>query len=283
LRSAADLPMARACLRSLAAAEPGALLVLCNQGYLDTAAWQAELAPLALDVVIVGDGTNLGIAAGRDRCFRWLWAHAPNCDFVSEIHLDMLFPPQWTAPLVAWLEAHPAEPMVCAGILTATGELHPEGRPVAALPQPFWHDVAAVQALLAASRRDEVMAGFVHPVVHRASELRAVGGYDTRFLRGHQGYEDDSLLLGYRLRVGLRHDWRPRCWLGSRVFHATLAQRMSLPGAGAAFTTNLHGLLAQYGVAGLEQLSLLYPGNEEFRRLAAAIVEDLAAQPPPLA
>jgi hypothetical protein len=67
------------------------------------------------------------------------------------------------------------------------------------------------------------------------------------------------------------------------VFHATLAQRMSLPGAGAAFTTNLHGLLAQYGVAGLEQLSLLYPGNEEFRRLAAAIVEDLAAQPPPLA
>ena len=58
--------MARACLRSLAAAEPGALLVLCNQGYLDTAAWQAELAPLALDVVIVGDGTNLGIAAGRE-------------------------------------------------------------------------------------------------------------------------------------------------------------------------------------------------------------------------
>jgi hypothetical protein len=276
LRGSNDLPMANACLASLAAAEPGARLVVCNQGYLPTPELRAWLASFALDVVVVGSGQNVGIAAGRSACFQWLWQHEPP-QYLSEIHLDMLFAPGWATELATFLDSHPDEPLVAPGILMANGELAPDGRRVASLAPAWWEQAAAIVASLAQWREPRTVQAFVHPVLHRNEALRAIGGYDTRFLRGLQGYEDDSLLLGHRLRLGLARDWRPQCWLGARVFHATLAQRMTVGDLAQAVVVNLNGLLAQYGVVGLEQLAALYPASVEFRQLADRIVADLAA------
>ncbi|MFO1031271.1 MAG: hypothetical protein U1F60_09340 [Planctomycetota bacterium] len=276
LRGPHDLPMANACLASLAAAEPGARLVVCNQGYLPTPELSAWLRSFALDTVVVGSGQNVGIAAGRSACFQWLWRHEPP-QYLSEIHLDMLFPPGWSAELAAFLDANPDEPLVAPGILTANGELAPDVRRVVVLEAAWWEQSAAIQGSLRQWREPRAVQAFVHPVLHRSEALRAIGGYDTRFLRGMQGYEDDSLLLGHRLRLGIARDWRPKCWLGARVFHATLAQRMTVGNLAQSVVVNLNGLLAQYGVVGLEQLAALYPANGEFRQLADRIVADLAA------
>lgn len=276
LRGPHDLPMANACLASLAAAEPGARLVVCNQGYLPTPELSAWLRSFALDTVVVGSGQNVGIAAGRSACFQWLWRHEPP-QYLSEIHLDMLFPPGWSAELAAFLDANPDEPLVAPGILTANGELAPGVRRVVVLEAAWWEQSAAIQGSLRQWREPRAVQAFVHPVLHRSEALRAIGGYDTRFLRGMQGYEDDSLLLGHRLRLGIARDWRPKCWLGARVFHATLAQRMTVGNLAQSVVVNLNGLLAQYGVVGLEQLAALYPANGEFRQLADRIVADLAA------
>lgn len=276
LRGPHDLPMATACLASLAAAEPAARLVLCNQGYLDNRRLGDWLRQFRLDTTIVGDGSNVGIAAGRSTCFQWIWANLPTTTYVSEIHLDMLFPFAWSERLASWLAAHPDEPLVCPGILSNAAILAPEEVQLPALPQPWWEHTAAIAALLRQHERDAEIAGFVHPVLHRASELRASGAYDTRFLRGHQGYEDDSLLLAHRLRIGLKHDWRPRSWLGVRVFHQTLAQRAGLPGALGAATRNFQGLLSWYGALGLEQLARLYPQSREFSDFHQKVIDNLA-------
>lgn len=277
LRGPHDLPMANACLASLAAAEPGARLVVCNQGFLSTPDLQAWLRAFELDVVVVGSGQNVGIAAGRSACFHWLWQHEPP-QYLSEIHLDMLFPPGWAAELATFLDAHPDEPLVAPGILMANGELAPDARRVATLGTAWWEQRSSIVVALGQWCEPRSVQAFVHPVLHRSDALRAIGGYDTRFLRGKQGYEDDSLLLGHRLRLGIARDWRPKCWLGARVFHATLAQRMTVGDLAQSVVVNLNGLLAQYGVVGLEQLAALYPANPEFRRLADRIVADLAAQ-----
>jgi hypothetical protein len=280
LRGPRDLPMAQACLASLAAAEPGARVVICNQGYLDTPALQQWLHGFALDTVVVGTCSNIGIAAGRSECFRWLWNNEPP-QYLSEIHLDMLFPPGWSAELAAFLDAHPDEPLVAPGILAANGELAPDARRVLTIEPQWWEHADRIVAMLASWNEPRVLPGFVHPVLHRSDALQAIGGYDTRFLRSVQGYEDDSMLLGHRLRIGIARDWRPKCWLGTRVFHATLGQRFSVGDLSRSVVVNLHGLLAQYGVHGLEQLVQLYPGNLEFRQLAERVVADLAAQDPP--
>ena len=279
LRGPRDLPMAQACLASLAAAEPGARVVICNQGYLDTPALQQWLHAFALDTVVVGTGSNIGIAAGRSECFRWLWSNEPP-QYLSEIHLDMLFPSGWSAELAAFLDAHPDEPLVAPGILTANGELAPDTRRVLTIEPQWWEHADRIVAMLASWKEPRLLPAFVHPVLHRSDALQAIGGYDTRFLRSVQGYEDDSMLLGHRLRIGIARDWRPKCWLGTRVFHATLGQRFTVGDLSRSVVVNLNGLLAQYGVHGLEQLAQLYPGNVEFRQLAERIVADLAAQNP---
>lgn len=61
------------------------------------------------------------------------------------------------------------------------------------------------------------------------------------------------------------------------MFHATLAQRMTVGDLAKSVVVNLNGLLAQYGVVGLEQLAAMYPQSVEFRQLADRIVADLAA------
>lgn len=268
------MALADKCFASLAKTCPQAHIVIYNQGALSNDDLRKYLARFNLKAEILGDGRGVGHPRGKQACFEHIWAGYPEARFVSEIHLDMIFPSGWLEGLVGFLQSHPDEPLVCPGILTAQGELHPEqrGRPtVADIPV---HNPERLERLLHSLAGDRVVEGWVHPVLHRAEVLKAVGGYDTRFLKGSQGYEDDSLLLGIRYYLGTKAGWKPKCYTPVRVYHATLVQRSTMPDMNEAFQANLRGLIYQYGARGLMELSAIHPKNKEFRK----IVEQILAQ-----
>ncbi|MBJ9993538.1 hypothetical protein [Paenibacillus sp. S28] len=257
----ADLSMATACFESLRSSEDQHI-VLYNQGCLSNENLRALLSECGLSPVILGHGENIGIAEARQTCFEYIWKHHRNVEYISEIHVDMVFPPNWYVPLIEYLGESVNEPMISPGIVTMYGELQPIGIETE-IPDnsldliPFLMDL----------QRDEIREGFVHPVVHKARILREIGGYDTQFLRGKQGYEDDSLLLGYYYYLGTRNNWRPKCYLKSWVYHATMAQRMTLPDKHMEFALNEEGLIRQYGAHGLRSLSNIHQNPAAFDHL----------------
>ncbi|RPF42848.1 glycosyl transferase family 2 [Thermodesulfitimonas autotrophica] len=275
VRDKDDLAMADLCLGSLARSAPGALVVFYNQGLLTNEALRSFANRYNLRAEILGRGENVGIAAGRTACFEHVWANFPEVAFISELHVDMAFPMGWVSPLLAFLK-RTGEPMVCPGILTREGELHPEGKGKKVVPVVPLYDLAALCRLLATLTEERVVAGFVHPVVHRSVALREVGGYDLRFLKGKQGFEDDALLLGYRYYMGTKSGWRPKCLLSVRVFHATLFQRMFLPDKELEFNRNLSGLITQYGIKGLLELGRIHGEESSFGALAAEMMRRLS-------
>jgi hypothetical protein len=179
----------------------------------------------------------------------------------------MIFTSDWADIIIDYLEKHD-EPMLSPGIITRFGELHPENRGIKSIEIPQRYD--EILALLSNNIKNEVCEGFVHPVIHKAEILKTIGGYDMRFLKGKQGYEDDSILLGYRYYMGTRSNWRPKALLSTRVFHDTLAQRMKMENIYQETNKNLDGLVEQYGVYGLLQLSSIH-NNKEFKRIAESI------------
>ncbi|MBD2847634.1 hypothetical protein IDH44_20785 [Paenibacillus sp. IB182496] len=255
-----DLEMALSALTTLARSGERRV-VLYNQGSLPNEELDAITVAAGVEAVVLGSGVNIGIAQARQACFDYIWSHLPQTAYISEVHVDMLFPPSWHAPLIDYLERS-GEPMACPGILTASGELQPLGEWIP--PPP---DAPAILERLAELPRSGVRAGFVHPVIHRAAALRAVGGYPVREMPGKQGYEDDALLLAYHYYMGTRVDWRPVCVLGSWVYHATMAQRMSLPGKEAEFQVNERALVRQYGVQGLRRLEHIHGRPAAFAHL----------------
>lgn len=277
IRDHGDIKMADSCLVSLAGSCPGGLLVIYNQGIMTNAELTSFLQKFNLRTQIIGNGLNAGIAYGRSTCFNYIWSHYPAVKYISEIHVDMVFPSGWLEGLVNFMERHPEEPMVCPGILTSKGELHPEAKEKAVIGSVPVNNVQGLINLLPNLTFDGIKEGFVHPVLHRAEVLKAAGGYDTRFLKGKQGYEDDSLLIGYRYYQGLKTNWRPKCYLKVRVYHATLAQRTTLPDRDLSFKANLRGLIYQYGVKGLMELSNVYQENEQFATIADQLLSELDA------
>ncbi|MGO4790974.1 hypothetical protein AB4124_26555 [Paenibacillus sp. 2KB_20] len=262
-----DLSMARACFESLRSSEDH-LVVLYNQGCLSNDNLRALLTSCGLSAVILGDGENIGIARARQTCFEYIWKHHRDVEYISEIHVDMVFPRNWYVPLLDFL-ANSDEPMISPGIVTMYGELQPSGLD-AVTPDD---QEAELITLLGELKRDEVVEGFVHPVVHKARILREIGGYDTQFLRGKQGYEDDSLLLSYYYYMGTRTNWRPKCYLKSWVYHATMAQRMTLPDKHKEFALNEEGLIRQYGAYGLMRLSNIHRNPSAFDNLLQKIIQ----------
>lgn len=263
-----DIDMMVAALTSLAASDPGGLLILFNQGVMPNEELLPILKSVNLHSIILGKGVNVGIPRGRQNCFEYIWTAYPNIAYISEIHVDMLFAKDWINVLVSYLESHD-EPMICPGIMTSNGELQPEckvGINAGSIPLS---DINKMYAVLGAFTYPGVVEGFVHPVIHKAQALKTVGGYDTGLLTGLQGYEDDSLLLGYRYYMGTRINWLPKCCVKTRVYHATLAQRYKVN-----FTPheNLRGLISQYGIEGIKQLGYIYPNNEEYKRLLLKIL-----------
>ncbi|RTE00421.1 glycosyltransferase [Paenibacillus whitsoniae] len=252
-----DLRMAKNCFESLQSSDDN-FVVIYNQGCLSNDELNHLLSSFQLPSVILGNGTNVGIAKARQTCFEYIWNHFKEVHYISEIHVDMVFPRNWYEPLLDLLE-NSDEPMISPGILTQYGELQPIGNS-AIIPET----IEELIKLLEDSARNEVHEGFVHPVVHKANALREIGGYDTRFIKGKQGYEDDSLLVGYLYYMGTRTNWRPKCYLKSLVYHATMAQRMSLPDKHLDFDLNGVGLFFQHGAHGLKQLSKIHKNATTF-------------------
>ncbi|MEW6172545.1 MAG: hypothetical protein AB1510_05680 [Bacillota bacterium] len=275
IRNQEDMALADKCFESLARSCPNDLFVLYNQGSLSNDELAAYLARFNLQAEILGEGRGVGHPRGKKACFDHIWARHQDAKFISEIHLDMIFPPGWTEALIDFLQTHDEEPLVCPGILTAQGELHPERRGESVLSNIPVDNLERMNHLLLGLTNNNVLEGWVHPVIHRAEVLKAVGGYDTRFLKGTQGYEDDSLLVGIRYYLGTRRNWKPKCCMQVRVYHATLFQRVTMPDINEAFQLNLRGLIYQYGVKGLMELNAIYPDNELFRNMAEDLLRQL--------
>jgi hypothetical protein len=161
----------------------------------------------------------------------------------------MIFAADWDSPLVKYLCENSGEPMICCGIVTDAEviKLYPDG----------------VDTYFAKYVRNEIGRGLVHPCVHRAQVLKAVGGYDTRFLKGQQGFEDDSLLVSYHYYYGTRANWVPKISYNSVVYHAIGGQRF---GMDENLYSNYAGLVSQYGAMGINVLSNVHinPWHIEF-------------------
>ncbi len=261
-----DLAMALKSLASLALSADS-FVVLYNQGCIGTTELERLLEASGIKAEVLGEGTNIGIAKARQACFEHIWEKYPETSFISEIHVDMLFPAGWYLPLIDYLQ-QTGEPLVSPGILTGYGELQPIGQQLSREAA----EAGSMLEVLASLARNEIAHGFVHPVVHNSDILRRIGGYDTSFLRGKQGYEDDSLLLGCCYYMGLRSGWRPACNLNTWVYHATMAQRMSLPDKQLDFALNEQGLLRQYGAYGLKHLAELHGQPGAFEYIASRYV-----------
>jgi len=253
-----ELQMAENCLYSFAEANANEPLVLYNQGYLTNNELIDFINQFKLKFIILGEGRNIGIPAARQNCFEYIWNNIPNTKYISELHVDMIFTKGWSDTIIEYLQKS-REPMLSPGILTVYGELHPDKKGEKSVSVP--NDTIELKSLLEMLASDRICEGFVHPVIHKSDILKEIGGYDLDFLKGQQGYEDDSILLGYRYYMGTGASWRPKAYLKAMVYHISLAQRMQMKNIQNETSKNLDGLVKQYGVYGLKQLSQIHRNN----------------------
>jgi len=247
-RLADDIAMVEACFKSLeGSANP--TVVVYNQGGWTGPQTRAFLAGFQLDAHVIGEGVNVGTAIGRQCCFEYIWRTFPDCKYISELHLDMIFPNLWENALTDYLDLHD-EPMVCSGIIDAKG-----GMPFLGINVPLPQDTEAYDSFLKSLQEDKIVDGFTNPCIHVSSILKAAGGYNSQFLRGPQCFEDDSMLLGYFYYYGLRQNWHPKVNFNTVVYHAVAGQRLDMNGD---VKTNFDGLVKQYGAMGLKHLSNLH-------------------------
>lgn len=243
-----DINMAATCLKSLEKSTFKTVVVY-NQGYFSNEKLQEFLKPFQLNFHVIGDGANVGTTVGRQSCFRFIWENFPDTEYISEIHLDMLFTWAWEDMLVSYLDTHD-EPVISCGIVDQRGNM------------PFLNKTAAVpdsndkyDDFLANLREDSILHGFTNPCVHASKALKETGGYNSLFLKGKQCFEDDSLLLGYYYYFGTRANWHPKINFNSIVYHAIAGQRLDISGN---VMVNFNGLIKQYGAMGLKHLSDLH-------------------------
>ncbi|WP_432401150.1 hypothetical protein [Wukongibacter sp. M2B1] len=266
-----DLKLASDCFSSLERSDD-ITVIIYNQGCLRKDKLLDFLSSYRVKAIILGDGKNVGIAKARQMCFEYIWSNYAEVPFICEIHLDMIFPKNWHEPLLIQLK-NSDEPMISPGILTSDGELQPLNKKVS--KTEIFTDITDLTCFLNKLSKDEVCEGFVHPVIHKSHILKEIGGYDYRFLKGKQGFEDDSLLLGYLYYMGMRTNWRPKCCLKSWVYHGTMVQRMALQGKEQDFELNFNGLFYQYGGYGFKHLSELYKDDLNFQMFFKKVLEKL--------
>ncbi len=247
-RLAQDMALAESCLRSLEKSTYHTVVVY-HQGCLPEEALREFLDGFDLDFHIIGKGQNVGTVVGRQSCFEYIWSNLPDTEYISELHLDMIFTPHWEDALVDYLECHD-EPLISCGIVDKMGNL-PFLEKSVALPQ----GVNLSDEFLKGLRQDSIVHGFSNPCVHVSAILKETGGYNAVFLKGKQCYEDDSMLLGYYYYYGTRANWHPKINYNSVVYHAIAVQRMGL---GDSVLVNFNGLVRQYGAMGLKHLSMLH-------------------------
>ncbi|WHH58249.1 hypothetical protein [Petroclostridium sp. X23] len=265
-----DLKMAEDCFTSLQQSED-TVIVMYNQGCLTNENLKDFLSAYRFKSVILGSGENIGIAQARQICFEYIWNNYCDVPFIAEIHLDMIFPVNWHHSLIDYLKSN-NEPMISPGIVIEDGGLYPIDGDTKKVAVP--QEQAKLFSLLKQLEKEEVREGFVHPVIHRSNVLKAVGGYDCRFFRGKQCFEDMSLILGYIYYMGLRVNWKPKAYLKSWVYHAAMVQRKTLVDRGQDFNLNLNGLFYQYGGYGFKQLSEIFKSDSTFETFFRDIVKN---------
>jgi hypothetical protein len=243
-RLADDLNMTRTLMESFRRSTYKTVVVY-NQGYFSNDELRQYLSEFELDIHVIGEGVNVGIPAGRQSCFNYIWDNFPDTDYISEIHLDMYLSSNWEDPLVAYLDTHD-EPMVCCGIIDRYGNMTIMEK-YHALPDSF----DKYEDFLKSIREDTVLQGLTHPCIHSAKILKEVGGYNTDFLKGKQCFDDDSLMLSYYYYYGTKAKWHPKINFNSIAYHAVAEQRNSL---GESVMINYNGLVKQYGAMGLKHL-----------------------------
>ncbi|WP_077624190.1 tetratricopeptide repeat protein [Sediminibacillus massiliensis] len=254
IRNEEDIVMMNDCLESLKDSMES--YIFYNQGGLSNQELSSFIKPYIKDFKVLGNGTNDGIPFARQACFKYIWEYLPSILYITEIHPDMIFPPEWTNELVEFLEKNPEEPCICPGILTKDGQWHPHGKGIVSVEVPS--NTAELIDLLEKEREKMIVEGFVHPVMHRASHLKLVGGYITEDLPGIQGYEDDYLLLSYFHMLRLPAEWRPKSFLSTYVFHRTMAQRADFSNMEEESNKNLQGLLQRFGTQGITDLQHIH-------------------------
>ena len=244
-----DIDLAKTCLNSL---EKGShkTLVIYNQGPFSNEELDEFLHQFNLDCIVIGGTGNVGIAAGRQKCFQYIWDNRPDTEYISEIHLDMIFTHHWEDAMLDFLSSND-EPVVSAGIIDKSGALPFLDQAAREMPS----DSEEYDSLLLGLRCDRIVHGFTHPCIHKSEIIREIGGYNTQFLAGKQCFEDDSLLLGYYYYYGTKADWHPKVNYNSVVYHAVALQRLDLHDS---IMTNYNGLVKQYGAIGIKSLSHLH-------------------------
>lgn len=247
-----DISLATACLKSLEKATYKTVIVY-NQGFLTDEQVKDFLKYFDLNCIVIGDGVNVGTVVGRQACFEYIWANYADTDYISEIHLDMIFPPHWEDALVEYLDKND-EPMISSGIIDAQKNLNFLDQTAQYIPT----DLNEFDEFLENLRIDKIVHGFTNPCVHVSKILKIAGGYDKNFLKGKQCHEDDSMLLGYYYYYGTKENWHPKVNYNTVVYHAIAGQRMVLEDFGANVNLNYNGLILQYGVMGLKHLSELH-------------------------
>ncbi len=248
-RMTEDLAFATDCLKSLEKSTYTTVVVY-NQGFWTNERLNAFLSAFNLETHIIGEGTNVGTAAGRQSCFQYIWNTFLGCSYISELHLDMIFPEQWEDPLVAYLQSNP-EPMVSSGIIDKQGQMPFIQKTSSFLPS----SLDGFNTFLKSLRMETVIEGFTNPCIHVSDILKETGGYQVDYLKGPQCFEDDSMLLGYFYYYGTARGWRPKINFNTVVYHAVAGQRLGMSGNTAI---NFNGLVKQYGLMGLKHLTMLH-------------------------
>src|ERR1700730_4897437 len=94
-----DFIMVSNCLNSLKESDDH-LVIIYNQGCLSNNELASMISSFELEAVILGHGKNVGIAQARQTCFEYIWENYQEVDYLSEIHVDMVFPRNWYEPLL---------------------------------------------------------------------------------------------------------------------------------------------------------------------------------------
>lgn len=245
-----DLDMIGRCLKSLEKSTYTTVVVF-NQGCLSNEELSEYLKIFSLNCIVIGNAENKGTVVGRQSCFEYVYRHFPEAVFVSELHPDMIFASNWEDALLDYLKNNDDEPMVGCGIVSdpVILGLYPHG----------------VDYYLSQFKSDRIEQGLTIPCIHKIEVLKAVEGYDSRFLTGMQAFEDDSLLVGYHYYYGTRINWVPKINYNSVVYHAVAGQRFGL---NDNLYANYDGLVRQYGAKGIQVLANIHISEWQARFFA---------------
>jgi hypothetical protein len=263
-----DLIMTKECFESLSFSE-GVVLFIYNQGNLTNEEISSLVKPYEFEFYIIGSGKNVGIPKARYRLTKYILNNYPETEYIAEIHLDMIFMPNWHIPLINYL-ANTDEPIISPRIISNEHSdflIHDKRVPV-----DFSGSLQTRVNKLLSLTENKLIYGFTHPAIHKVEALKNINYFDGGFLTAKQNFEDDSILLGYRYYMGTRVNWKSKCNLNSCVFHKIGAQRFRIE-KNDDYNKNLNGFIRQYGAYGMLEYYKMN-GNRGYDNIYKSMILD---------